>query len=108
MYDVPLPGPSQVQVATWFIGGKAKEWWVGVLCALKEYGDMQMLEAFFDSIQMQFQPHDAPEQCMLKWVTLKQTGSVTEYMNQVDQLLHNTWRLCSEGGVWTCHVKAKE
>ena len=105
MYDVP-PGPSQVQVATWFIGGKAKEWWTGV-CASKEYGDMQTLESFFESIQMQFQPHDAPEQCMLKWVTLKQTGSVTEYMNQVDQL-HNTWRLCQKAEFGLAMLGLKE
>ena len=29
---------------------------------------------------------------MAKWITLKQTHSVTAYMNEVDSL-HNTWRL---------------
>ena len=65
------------------------------MCAAKEYGDMQILEVFFDAIQLQFQSYDAPEQYMLKWTTLKRTGTVTEYINHVDQL-HNTWRLCQK------------
>ena len=67
---------------------------------------MQMLEAFFDSMKLQFQPHDAPEQCMLKWVTLKQTGSVAEHMNQVDQL-YNIWRLCQKAEFGLAMLKLK-
>ena len=46
-------------------------------------------------MEEQFQPSDAVKQCIAKWVTLKQTHSVTAYMNEVDAL-HNTWRLCEQ------------
>ena len=52
------------------------------------------------AVEEEFQPSDAPEQCMEKWCTLKHTHSVAMYMNEVDAL-HNTWRLCEKGRVWT-------
>ena len=90
MYDIP-PGPSQVQAATWFLAGTAKQWWTGI-CAMRGYGQLQTLEDLFTALKEQFQPSDAKEQMMAKWITLKQTHSVTAYMNEVDSL-HNTWRL---------------
>ena len=93
MYDIP-PGPSQVQVATWFIKGVVKDWWTGK-CAAREYGSLQTLDEFFSAVEEEFQPSDAPEQCMEKWCTLKHTHSVAMYMNEVDAL-HNTWRLCEK------------
>ena len=53
---------------------------------------MKTLDEFFEALDEQFQPSDAIEQCMVKWVTLKQTHTVTAYMNEVDSL-HNTWAL---------------
>ena len=93
MYDVP-PGPSQVQTATWFLTGRAKSWWTD-LRANRGYGHLRTLELFFDALRLEFQPHDAAEQCMDKWCALKQTHSVTQYMNEADEL-HNTWRLCEK------------
>ena len=93
LYDVP-PRPSQVQVAIWFLSGKAKDWWQGVFAA-KEYGEIQISDIFFDVMELQFQLHDAPEQYMRKWVILKQSESVNNYMNMVNQL-YNTWRLCQK------------
>ena len=93
MYDIP-PGPSQVQVATWFISGVVKDWWTAK-CAAREYGSLQTLDDFFQAVEDEFQPSDAPEQCMEKWCTLKHTHSVAMYMNEVDAL-HNTWRLCDK------------
>ena len=90
MYDIPT-GPSQVQAATWFLTGVAQDWWTGV-CAVRGYGCMRTLEEFFQALEEQFQPSDAIEQVMVKWVTLKQTNTVTIYMNEVDAL-HNTWAL---------------
>ena len=46
-------------------------------------------------MRTQFQPQDAAEQCIDKWCSLKQTHTVTIYMNEVDAL-HNTWRLCEK------------
>ena len=93
MYDIP-PGSSQVQVATWFITGPVKTWWEG-LCASKRYGDLATLSEFLEAVRAQFQPQDAAEQCIDKWCSLKQTQTVTIYMNEVDAL-HNTWRLCEK------------
>ena len=90
MYNI-LPGPSQVQAATWFLAGTAKQWWTGI-CAMRGYGYLRILEDLFIALKEQFQPSDAKEQIMAKWTTLKQTHSVTAYMNEVDSL-HNTWRL---------------
>ena len=90
MYDISS-GPSQVQAATWFLTGVAQDWWTGV-CAVRRYGCMRTLEEFFQALEEQFQPSDAIEQVMVKWVTLKQTNTVTMYMNEVDAL-HNTWAL---------------
>ena len=93
MYDIPQ-GSSQVQVATWFITGPVKTWWDGI-CASKGYGDMTNLDDFIEAVRTEFQPQDAAEQCIDKWCTLKQTHTVTQYMNEVDAL-HNTWRLCEK------------
>ena len=49
----------------------------------------------FQAVEEEFQPSDAPEQCMEKRCTLKYTHSVAMYMNEVDAL-HNTWRLCEK------------
>ena len=56
---------------------------------------LQTLDEFFLAVEEEFQPSDAPEQCMEKWCTLKHTHSVAMYMNEVDAL-HNTWRLCEK------------
>ena len=53
---------------------------------------MRTLEEFFQALEEQFQLSDAIEQVIVKWVTLKQTNTVTIYMNEVDAL-HNTWAL---------------
>ena len=53
------------------------------------------MDEFFHAVEEEFQPSDAPEQCMEKWCTLKHTHSVAMYMNEVDAL-HNTWRLCEK------------
>ena len=53
MYDIP-PGPSQVQVATWFIKGVVKDWWTGK-CAAREYGSLQTLDEFFSAVEEEFQ-----------------------------------------------------
>ena len=90
IYDIPS-GPSQVQAATWFLTGVAQDWWTGV-CAIRGYRCMRTLEEFFQALEEQFQPSDAIEQVMVKWVILKQTNTVTIYMNEVDAL-HNTWAL---------------
>ena len=93
MWDVP-PGPSQVQVATWFVKGAARTWWDGI-CSAKGYGAIKTLELLFEALRKQFQPQDAAEQCIEQWCSLKQTHTVTQYMNDVETL-HNTWRLCEK------------
>ena len=79
------PGPAQVTVASWFLKGRAGEWWAGVRVS-KRYIEMNTVDKLFAALQLQFQPHDAFEQSMTKWSTLKQTRDVTTYMDEVDRL----------------------
>ena len=93
MYEIP-EGPAQVQAASWFLKGRAQEWWAGAKAA-KTYLEMTSLDVFFELLQLQFQPLDAAEQCIDKWCSVRQTHSITAYMDEVDRL-HHTWGLCEK------------
>ena len=88
-------GPSQVQVATWFIKGVVKDWWTGKCAASVSMEACKHWMNSSHAVEEEFQPSDTPEQCMEKWCTLKHIHSVAMYMNEVDAL-HNTWRLCEK------------
>ena len=79
------PGQTQVLGAAMFFADQAEEWW-SARAGLSAEEEMQTFDDLCKALEKHFIPLDTIGKAVLKWNTLRQKGTVEEYMKEVDEL----------------------
>ena len=79
------PGRTQVLGAAMFFADQAEEWW-SARAGLSAGEEMQTFDDLCKALEKHFIPLDTVGKAVLKWNTLRQKGTVEEYMKEVDEL----------------------
>ena len=79
------PGRTQVLGAAMFFADQAEEWW-SARAGLSAGEEMQTFDDLCKALEKHFIPLDTIGKAVLKWNTLRQKGTVEEYMKEVDEL----------------------
>ena len=79
------PGRTQVLGGAMFFADQAEEWW-SARAGLSAGEEMQSFDDLCKALEKHFIPLDTVGKAVLRWNTLKQKGTVEEYMKEVDEL----------------------
>ena len=84
--DAQVPeGREQVLAAAHFYEGEASKWWAQIIG--QPLGlNLSSFEELCSALEERFIPQDAPKKAMASWTSLRQQGTIDEYMRRVDEL----------------------
>ena len=68
-----------------FFADAAEEWW-SARASISAGVDLKSFEDLCNALEKHFIPPDTMGKAVLKWNSLKQKGTVEEYMREVDEL----------------------
>ena len=78
-------GRTQVLGGAMFFADAAEEWW-SARAGISAGVDLKSFEDLCNALEKHFIPPDTMGKAVLKWNSLKQKGTVEEYMREVDEL----------------------
>ena len=78
-------GRDQVLAASHFYTGEAEKWW-GRILGQPTGKSLSSFRDLMRAIDKHFIPQDAEKKAMAAWKSLKQTGTIEEYMKTADEL----------------------
>ena len=79
------PGRSQVNGASMFFADAAQKWWES-RAGLRRNNTLATFQDLCTSLEKSFIPADAAARTIAKWNTLRQRGTVEEYLKEADEL----------------------